>query len=175
MKRVAVLLLLAFPIVALAQDQEEVPAGEGAPGVNWLSFDEAVKTGADEDKAIVIDVYAPWCGWCNRFQSEVYTDDAIEAYVNENFAITRLNLDETEQTHEFKGYTLTPSQLGNALGATGTPTTVFLASNGDYITRLPGFITADDYLNVLKFIQTKAYENVSFQEYLEQQQSDASP
>lgn len=174
MKRFAVLLLFAFPLVTWAQDQE-VPPGTGAPGIQWIPFDDAVKAGADENKAIVIDVYAPWCGWCNRFQSEVYTDSAIEAYVNDHFAMTRLNLDETEKTYEFKGYTLTPSQLGSALGATGTPTTVFLASNGDYITRLPGFVNAEDYLNVLRFIQTKAYENTSFQEYLEQQQSDASP
>lgn len=176
MKRFYVFLLLfALPLVVWAQE-EEVPAGQGAPGINWVSFDEAIKLGADEQKIIVIDVYAPWCGWCNRFQSEVYTDDTIEAFVNENFAITRLNLDETEQTHEFKGYTLTPSQLGSALGATGTPTTVFLASNGDYITRLPGFVGPDDYLNILKFIQTKSYETLSFQEYMDQQGgADTSP
>ena len=52
-----------------------------------------------------------------------------------------------------------------ALGASGTPTTVFLDSDGSYVTRLPGYHPADRFLEVLRFIGTEAYREMTFEEY----------
>lgn len=123
----------------------------------WPSFDEAVVTGKREAKPILIDVYAPWCGWCAKMQQEVYGNTTLTAYVQENFAYGRLNIDDSETRHDFMGYSLTSQELGYGLGASATPTTVFLDSEGAYITRLEGFRDLASFGEVLRYIASGTY------------------
>ncbi len=136
-----------------------------ATGAPWLTFQEALQAAEVSGRPILVDVYAPWCSWCARLQNEVYPSDDVRAYIEEHFEIARLNIEEDDQVIDFKGYSLTPAELASGLGAEGTPTTVFLASNGDYITRLPGFLEASEFIHVLKYIGSGAFESEPFQEY----------
>ena len=42
----------------------------------------------------------------------------------------------------------------------------FLDAAGNYITRLPGFVGPDEFLQVLRFIGTKAYESQTFDAFI---------
>jgi thioredoxin-related protein len=165
----ASLFLLLFaallPHRAAAQDAS-VPA-EGLP---WKPFEEAVSLAQQQNKKVLVDIFAPWCPWCRRLQREVYTDPAVQQYLKEKFIVTRINGDDTTASYAFKTYKLTPAELAAGLGAQGYPTTVFLAANSDYITRLPGFVDASEFIHVLRFIGTEAYEKLTYQEYVAQQQ-----
>ncbi|ARA93031.1 MAG: DUF255 domain-containing protein [Bacteroidetes bacterium] len=171
MKRLALTLLLGLLPAALVQAQSDdtrpkLGGGEPAPGINWQPFQEALETAEAQDKKLIIDIYAPWCGWCTKLQNEVYSNEAVQDYVNEHFVITRLDIDDGEATYTFKEYTLSSAELAGGLGAQGTPTTVFLMPNQDYITRLPGFVDAEAYLQILRYIGTDAFMNQTFEEYL---------
>lgn len=133
----------------------------------WPTFDEAVAAAAQSGKPVLIDIYAPWCGWCRKMQKEVYGNEAIEAYVKKHFEYGRLNIDDSETRHLFKDYELTSQQLGYALGAQGTPTTVFLEKNGDYITRLDGYWNLDSFGKAIRYIGSGAYHHQNYEEYLE--------
>ena len=123
----------------------------------WPSFDEAIAAGLSEGKPILIDIYAPWCGWCARMQEEVYGNVTLASYVQQNFAYGRLNLDDTTTMHEFQGHVLTSANLGYALGASGTPTTVFLDPKGTFIDKVPGYQPLERFGPVLQHIATGAY------------------
>lgn len=157
--------LLLFPVSsALAQaDPEPGDAPE------WQPFEEAIAAADSSGKKVLVDIYAPWCGWCRKLQKEVYTDDAVQDYLAEHFVVTRLNGDDPERAYSFKGYTLSGMELAQGLGAEGFPTTVFLASNSDYLTRLPGFAEAPEFLQILRYIGTGAFETQSFPEFIEGQ------
>ena len=161
---VFVLALLAMPLLP-AQAQSDANASQGP---DWLSFQEAVEKAEKSGKKVLIDIYAPWCGWCRKMQAEVYTVPELLAYVNAHFEIGRLNLDEHGDEIEFKGYTLNSSELALGLGAEGTPTTVFLDHNGDYITRLPGYHGEEEFMQVLQFIGTDAFREQSYKEFIAQ-------
>lgn len=133
--------------------------------MSWPTFDEAVATASNTGKLMLIDIYAPWCGWCRKMQEEVYTDAALVAYVQDNFAYGRLNIDDPETLHSFQGYTLSSQELGYSLGAEGTPTTVFLQSDGTYIVKCVGYWAKDDFRKALHYVGTGAWENLSFQEF----------
>ena len=79
------------------------------------------------------------------------------------------NIDIKDDTLSYLGYELSSSELSVGFGAQGTPTTVFLAPDGTYITRLPGFHDFDRYMPVLKFIGSESFRDMSFTEYLEQE------
>ncbi len=81
--------------------------------------------------------------------------------------VARLNIDAMDDVVHFKGYELSSAELAMGLGASGTPTTVFLDAHGDYITRLPGFVGPEEFLTVLRFIATEKYLKMTFEEFAE--------
>lgn len=147
----------------------QAPQNKTSQGPSWLSFEEAVTAAEKNDKKILIDIYAPWCGWCRKMQAEVYTIPEVLAYLNEHFEIGRVNIDERGDTVNFNGYQFSSSELGYGLGAEGTPTTIFLEPNADYITRVPGYVGTEEFLKVLRFIGSEAFREQSYQEYTNQQ------
>ena len=154
-------------IWSFAASSNAQSAVDPADGVSWLEFEEGARIAAAVQKPMLVDIYAPWCGWCSRLQSDVYTDQRIQRYLTDKFTVARLNIDSVDDVVKFRGYEVTSAELAMGLGATGTPTTVFLDATGNYITRLPGFVGADEFLQVLQFIGSEAYKSQSFEAFVE--------
>ena len=133
----------------------------------WPTFDEAVAAAAETGKPVLIDIYAPWCGWCAKMQAEVYGNETLALYMRERFEYGRLNIDDGETRHVFRDFELTSQELGYALGAQGTPTTVFMDGNTDFITKLDGYWDLDSFGPVLKYIGSGAYRTQSYEDYTE--------
>ena len=148
---------------ALGQDH---PKANGAP-VEWPSFESALESAKDTGKIVLIDVFAPTCPWCRKMQAEVYTDRQLQNYLYSTFEIGRIDISIDSDTVNFKGYELSSAQLGAGFGASGTPTTIFMEPSGEYITRLPGYHGLDDFREVLKYVGSGSYKDMSFTDYLE--------
>ncbi len=156
--------LLLGSLISLQADAQS--AANPARGVDWLSFQTGIHEAEASSRKLIVDVYAPWCGWCSRLQAEVYTNSKVQKYLARHFKVARLNIDVMDDVIRFKGYKLSSGELAMGLGATGTPTTVFLDSGGDYITRLPGFVGPDEFLNILRFIATDNYKKMSYEDFV---------
>lgn len=137
-----------------------------APQIEWPSFKEAFVNAGESNKIVLIDVWSPTCGWCRKLQSEVYTRRELQKFVFDHFEIGRINLDITDDSLTFRGYTLSSQMLAGGLGASGTPTTIFLEADGAYITRLQGFHAHDDFFDVLKFVGSESFRKMSFEDFL---------
>ncbi|PIQ62303.1 MAG: thioredoxin family protein [Bacteroidetes bacterium CG12_big_fil_rev_8_21_14_0_65_60_17] len=132
----------------------------------WPTFAEAVERADTNGKILLIDVWSAHCPWCKKQQTQVYTLPDLQETIAKYFEIGRINLDNTTDTVSFRGYELTYPELAGGLGATGTPTTVFLESSGAYITRLAGFHSGPDFADVLEFIGSEAFRNTSYEDFL---------
>lgn len=159
--------LLALSGPALAQNDASV-VPEDAP--DWVSMEEAIAAAQAEDKLILVYGYASWCGFCVRFDREVFTDDTVQAYVNEHYAPVRLDL-ESQETMQFYDAEVTGAQLGTAMGISGTPTSVFVDSDGALITKFPGWTDPETFLYVLEYVHGEIYETTPFEAYLEQRRA----
>jgi thioredoxin-related protein len=79
--------------------------------------------------------------------------------------VVKLNA-EGSGTLNYAGQKLSPAEFSRGMGVTGYPATLFLKSNGDPITILPGYSEPDMFIHVLSFIAENHYEKTKFEDYL---------
>ena len=132
------------------------------------SFEKAIKTAQANGTPILVEIYAPWCPYCQKMQETVYSHSTVREYLGENFTYVRLNSDTTAGTHQYRDRTLSTKQLASVLGARGVPTTTFLKPDGTMIARQPGFVERPMFLKMIRYIGSGAYEQKSFKEFASQ-------
>ncbi len=135
----------------------------GAQELDWQPFEEALAEAEQQQKPVLVDVWAPWCGWCHKMKREVYP--ALAPQLTGRFVLTRLNRDDGETTHRYQGHVLTSTRLAQELKARGVPTVVLLAPGGDYLLHVSGFVEADQLRPVLDYVGTGVYRTQSFEAF----------
>lgn len=154
-KGILILCLLIFTTFSIAKNPQ------------WKNFDEGMKLAKQSGKKILIDVYTDWCSWCKKMDASTYSDKNISDYLQKNYVIIKLNAESAEKIM-YAGQSISPAEFAQGMGVNGYPATVFLKSNGDPITLLPGYAEADRFIHVLSFIAEDHYVNKKFAEYLQE-------
>ncbi|MEX0724370.1 MAG: thioredoxin fold domain-containing protein [Gracilimonas sp.] len=149
----------------MAQDQDGASAKD-AISFNWKSMEDARQLAADEDKKVLIYANAVWCTYCKKQEKEVFSQEAVQDLTNEHFYSVWLDI-ESEEKMIFRGEEVTQMEFARAMRITGTPTFIFLDSEGEIIAGQPGFIPEDLFTQILKFVGSDAYLDQSFEEYAE--------
>jgi len=142
-------------------------AGPAAPAQDreWQPFEEALAAAQTHGKPVLVDVWAPWCGWCRRMKAETYP--ALAEPLSEDFVLTRLNRDDNDGHVRYRGTRFTPLRLAQKLGAEGVPAVILLAPSGEPLLHLSGFLEADALRPVLDYIGSGAYRTQSFEAFRE--------
>jgi|TARA_B100000959_G_C14767097_1_gene535908 thioredoxin-related protein len=115
--------------------------------LTWYNqYDDAVEVSLGEDKPMLIYFWAIWCKYCENLHTEVYPDFEVSKYLQENFTLLAIDLDEDQE-------------FSKKFGVQFPPHLIFLSSKGDVITRIPGGISKEEFLFVLERIaKHKGYD-----------------
>jgi thioredoxin-related protein len=108
----------------------------------YTSLDEAAQAAMEESKPLFIYVRSETCGWCRKFEAETFTDEQVTSTLQTHFVSTVLNIQEDWQTIV-------------KYGVRGTPTMIFLNSDGGEITRIQGYVPTEEFMQQLTHITTK--------------------
>jgi len=157
-------------VAALLLSSSVALAGGAEHDLQWLSFDKGLAEAQKSDKKILVDVYTDWCGWCKRMDRDVYANDKVASYLMQQYVLVKVNAESSEELH-YKGKTYSEMGLAQGFKVTGYPTILFLDPNGNHITSLPGYVKADEFLGIVKFIGEDYYKTMKWEEYLENQKS----
>lgn len=91
-----------------------------------LSYEEALKVAAKENKLVFLHGYAEWCHYCHDMVEKIYPDSTVGAFFNSNFICIKMDL-------EKEG-----AQLNKRLKSHTFPTLVFFDGNGTIMHRAAG-------------------------------------
>jgi thioredoxin-related protein len=137
--------------------------------VTWHSFNEGLKLARQQDKQIIIDFYADWCKWCKVMEEKTFSDPEVEKRLSEHFICIKIYTDRPmKEPIRYMGREYTADQFSAAVGVRGLPTLLFMESDGDLITTIPGFIDKDIFLPLLSYMNKKCYlKKITLNEYME--------
>jgi thiol-disulfide isomerase/thioredoxin len=125
--------------------------GLDAQALRWYSFDEGIALAQQTNKKLLIDVYTDWCSWCKKMDKEVYTNPDVKAVLQSHFIAVKLNAESSREL-TYKGRRLTEMTIAREMGVNGYPTTVFLYSNSEPLTKVAGYIQSEDFVKLLRSV-----------------------
>jgi len=128
-----------------------VAAPAFAGEVRWQGWDAGLSAASAGKRYILVDVYTDWCGWCKRMDRDVYARDDVSEYLNSHFVTVKLNA-ESNQSMSYQGESRTARGIAAGFRVNSYPTTIFLSAKGEHLTNVPGYLPADRFLLLLRYI-----------------------
>lgn len=126
----SLLSLLVINTAATAQDTKK-------PAIEWKTdYHEAVKLAKEQNKPLLIDFFATWCGPCRMMDEQVYTDPEVIKAMG-SFVTVKVDIDADEKT-------------AMAYGVYSIPRNVVLNVHGEMIGDRLGFMESEEYIAYLK-------------------------
>jgi thioredoxin-related protein len=144
MKKIAIILLLALPLLGKAQEK-------GIRFENSLSWDQIKEKAKSEKKYIFMDVYASWCGPCKMMDRDVYTKDTIGSLMNEKFISVKVQMDSSKNDNEqVRSWYADAKKIGQEYPVQGFPTLLFFSPEGKLAYKQLGFQSRSDFISLAK-------------------------
>ncbi len=176
MRKIALVMIGAAVILAMSckkSHEGEKGAGEGEQAgytsVQWVSYNEGVALAKKEKKPVLIDFYANWCKWCRVMDQNVFPLPEVASILNDEFVCVRVYTDRgQDQKINFQGHSFSVNEFTMALGVSGLPTLVFMDSEENLITKIPGYTKEDLLVPVLNYVKKRCYnQQVDINDYIQ--------
>ncbi len=111
----------------------------------WLkSVAAAQKVAKEKNQLILVDMFAEWCGWCHRFEREVFPSEVFQKATAD---IVLLRLD-TEDRKE-------GTQMAQKFGVTSLPTFLVLTPELTLAGQIRGYSPPAQFVSMLKETRDK--------------------
>lgn len=124
----------------------------------WLRYDDALKKSREENKHLLIDFTATWCGWCKRMDRDTFSKAEVIEMINENFVPAKI-WDHKKDTLDIDGYKIQEKEIGKAqFGVRSYPTFWFQAPDGQKIGPIRGYLPPDQFLKALEYVKEYRYD-----------------
>ena len=115
-----------------------------ANGVWHKTVAAAQKAAKEKNQFILVDMYAEWCGWCHRFEREVFPSEAFQK-ATEDIVLLRLDTEDRKEGSEFQ----------RKYGVTSLPTFLLLTSDLSLAGSIRGYAPAPQFVQMLAETKTK--------------------
>lgn len=115
-----------------------IPSGPvAASGDAWLgSLAEARKLAAANNKLILVDLYADWCGWCKELDKKVFATPEFGRWADREAVLLRVDTEDGSDG----------TMLDRRYGGGSLPTTLLMTPDFAVVARIQGFIPVAGFI-----------------------------
>ena len=140
--------------------------------LKWLSLEEVEANMKVKKKAVLIDLYTDWCGWCKVMDKKTYSNPDVIKYIEENFYPVKIDA-ETSESLKWKGkiynydqkYKVNTFALHLTNGQLSFPTTIILPVDNSAPQLIPGYLKVPDMELVLRYFGDNHFGKTAFDSY----------
>lgn len=123
---------------------EEAAQAKDTSGIEWWDYAKGRELAKESGKHIFLYFHADWCSACNMLKLSTFKDEAVLAYLKENFIAISIDTD-------------IEKEMSDRWGVQALPTLWFLEADGSKISHVKGYMDKKYFLDALKFIHTEQY------------------
>jgi thioredoxin-like negative regulator of GroEL len=133
-------------------------------GLQWeTDFGRAMEQAREENKPVLVDFWAEWCGWCHRLDRTTYADPVVGAMGRE-FVAVRVNTEGDPRD----------VKVAERYGVINLPTILFLSPRGRQVLRVKGFQGPGRFPQTMERAMETAQRVMAWEEALEKEPGDAA-
>ncbi|HOI71723.1 MAG TPA: thioredoxin family protein [Methanobacterium sp.] len=129
---VAILALVSLGFLFTSGDDSQ----STTESLNWnTDLNSALTTAKNTNKLVLVDVYAPWCGYCKEMDKNTFQNPQVQEKLS-NYVLVKVNGDENPDfvmKYQIYGY----------------PTVLILDPDGNIVKTVSGYQEPDDFINML--------------------------
>jgi len=174
--------MVGFSPVNADEKVEPILTDDGLYAQTWflqsfLDLNEDLEEARANGKRFAIMWELKGCPYCKETHVVNFADPGVNAYVRDNFEILQLNYLGSRIVTDFDGEELEERELRAKYGIRFSPTFQFFPESSAEIAgetgqaaeavRMTGYTKPDHFVSMFRFVRDKAYDDNTFQEYLQ--------
>ncbi|BBE30795.1 thioredoxin [Tepiditoga spiralis] len=129
------------------------------------NFNDAFTVSKITGKKVIIMFSSEECYYCKKFEEEILTNKDVQKWLRTEFVFAEITA-KNDGTADFRNKKYTYPQLFGAFGVRGTPTFVFFEDEDNFLGSIPGYVEANTFENLLKYLLFKDNTKVQFQDFI---------
>ena len=138
------LILLLLPFAGFAQEK----GIQFEHGMTWQQVQDKAKK---ENKYLFVDCYTTWCAPCKQMTMEVFSQEHVGEFFNENFVNVKVQFDQTKNdSEEVKSWYADALAINQQFKINAYPTFLIFSPKGELVHRIVGSMKADDFMSKAK-------------------------
>ena len=110
----------------------------------WTSIALEEIINDNTDKLVLVDFETEWCVWCDRLDTDTYTDQRVIEFAKKNLISKKIDAEKNNGPQQKKKYRVK-----------GYPTILLLDSEGNEIDRIIGYRPPEEFFNELNRIKNR--------------------
>lgn len=124
-----------------------------------VNLDNLVLEAKKTNKHILVFLHITGCNYCLKMQEFTFDDEKIEKSIKKDFIFVNINVRD-EGIVSFDGSKMSKLQFAKESGYPMYPSCLFFDKNGELVYDEVGYRDEVKFLNTLKLVRTKAYDDL---------------
>lgn len=129
-----------------------------------IDIDAIVKNSVKNGKHLFVYLHRTDCGYCESMLTFTLDDDPVKELITKKFVYLNINISE-EDLVTYKDFSGNGRAFAKYVGYNIYPSSLFLNSENEMIYAIPGYQDKEQFLLVLKYVNSGAYKTTSFQSF----------
>ena len=152
-----ILLSLFFAFFVYAKEKKPID----------INLDNLATQAKIESKHTLLFFHMKRCPYCKKMEKFTFKNKDIKKQLDKNFLFVDVNIDDDDNI-KYKNFFDTKKEFAKHLAISFYPTVVFINEENTIVYILKGYRTKDKFNNVIGYIKTKSYLDMSLEGYIDE-------